>query len=239
MPQSELFLNATCPQCSPEDIDLIWADGWRNFGANFFRNQIDFLSTSEKWVRIVPLRINLEKFTWKKHQRKILKQWAEKTEVRYQNIEITAELNTMFEKHIKRFASNVPDALSDFLGEKPGEEPCAALECVLYDENKKRYATSFFGIGKESISSIYATFDTDFANRSPGLHTLLEEIRYAQAHEKRYVYLGYAHDVASHYDYKKNFNGLEFYDWQGKWADWKTELSTNLDRVQSPTKAKN
>ena len=220
MQQNQLFLTANCEKCNPEDIDKIWADGWRNFGTKFFRNQVDYLEKEEKWVRILPFRINLEKFTFRKNQLKILRQNANTTEVRYQKIEITNEVEMMFQKHIQRFFSNKPDAITDFLGENPELMPHDALECALYDENKKLYAASYFGIGKESISSIYATFDTNFSKRSPGLHTLLEEIRYAQAHAKSYIYLGYAHDVPSHYDYKKQFNGLEFYDWQGNWVDF-------------------
>ena len=220
MQQDQLFLTANCEKCSPEDIDKIWADGWRNFGTKFFRNQVDYLEKEEKWVKILPLRINLEKFTFRKNQLKVLRQNANTTEVRYQKIEINAEVEAMFQKHIERFFSNKPNAITDFLGENSELMPHDSLECALYDENKKLYATSYFGIGKESISSIYATFDTDFGKRSPGLHTLLEEIRYAQTHQKRYIYFGYAHDVPSHYDYKKQFNGLEFYDWQGNWVDF-------------------
>lgn len=216
-----LFLSANCASCSASEIDLIWADGWRNFGTYFFRNQVDYLEKEDKYVNIVPLRINIEKFTFRKSQLKILRQHANVTEVCYQKIDITAEVEVMFQKHIERFDDNKPASIYNFLGENPAElMPHDALECALYDEHQKRYATSYFGIGKESISSIYATYDTDFGKRSPGLHTLLEEIRYAQTHAKRYVYLGYAHDVASHYEYKKKFNGLEYYDWEGNWVDY-------------------
>lgn len=211
------FLEAHLPEVSPADIDMIWADGWRNFGANFFRNQIDYVD--EKWIEIVPLRINLEKFSFRKHQRKLLRQQAE-TIVRYQPIAIDAEREAMFQKHIHRFKENKPNALANFLGESPGIIPTLALECALYDEQQKCYACSYFGVGASSISSIYAIFDTDYADRSPGLHTLLEEINFAQAHGKQYVYLGYSHKVSSYYNYKKNFNGLEAYDWQGNWTDF-------------------
>lgn len=213
------FLYSYCQQVSPEDIDTFWADAWRNFGTYFFRNQFDYLEATQEWVKIVPLRINLSKFSFKKHQRKLLRQQAN-TIVKYQPIVIDDLRKEMFEKHIQRFTHNRPTNLTDFLGENPGLEPCLALECALYDENEQLYAASYFGVGKASISSIYATFDTDYQERSPGLHTLLAEIQFAQKEGKSFVYLGYAHDVPSHYDYKKNFNGLEFYDWNGNWVDY-------------------
>jgi arginine-tRNA-protein transferase len=221
MELSNAFLNGHCTYCTPIEIDQIWADGWRNFGAYFFRNQFDYIEAQQEWVNIIPLRINLEKFSWRKHQSKLLRRSQGISTVRYQPIAITPSVAAMFQKHIQRFSFNPPESLTDFLGESPGIIPTAALECALYDEQGLHYASSYFGIGATSISSIYATFDTDFSSRSPGLHTLLAEIQYAQQHNKQFVYLGYAHDVASYYDYKKNFNGLEYYDWEGNWLDYK------------------
>ena len=203
----------------PADMDRLWADGWRHFGEHFFRNRCDYYEGMGKWVRVLPLRISIEKFKFSKHQQKLLKR-QKATKVVYQPINITQEHAIMFEKHIHRFASNLPESLATFLGDAPHIVPCPALECALYDEAGKLYATSYFAVGEQAISSIYATFDTDFEAQSPGLHTLLAEIQYAQTHAKKYVYLGYCYREPSFYDYKKNFYGLECYDWAGKWLDF-------------------
>lgn len=216
-----LFLQGQLTHCLPEEIDLIWADGWRNFGSYFFRNQIDYLTEKQAFVNIIPLRINIAQFSLRKKDQKLLRKYQTKIETRYQKINITPEIEAMFHKHTQRFRNNIPDSIYDFLGESPGLIPCEALECSLYDEKGIHFASSFFGVGQDSISSIYALFDTDYSERSPGLYTLLEEIRYAQEYQKRYIYLGYAHDVPSFYDYKKQFNGLEYYDWQGNWQIYK------------------
>jgi arginine-tRNA-protein transferase len=216
------FKTATHFEVLPAEMDRLWADGWRNFGEYFFRNRVDYHSTLQCWVKVLPLRINVEKFQLSKHQKRLLKK-HKTTEVRYQPIQIDAERKEMFLKHINRFKSNLPDSLETFLGDKAGVVPCLALECALYDEKNKLYACSFFGVGEEAISSIYATFDTDFEDYSPGLHTLLAEVQYAQTHHKKYVYLGYSYREPSHYDYKKNFYGLECYDWKGNWRDFERE----------------
>jgi arginine-tRNA-protein transferase len=96
----------------------------------------------------------------------------------------------------------------------------------LYDEEEELYACSYFDISANAISSIYAMFDLNYSKRSPGLHTLLAEILYAMEHQKQYVYLGYAYDVPSYYDYKKQFNGLECYDWEGNWVDYISPATT-------------
>ena len=215
----EDFKTATHLKASPTRMDNLWGDGWRNFGEHFFRNRVDYLEQHHKWVQVVPLRINLEKFSFSKHQKKLL-QKQKNTQVICQMIALDDVRHEMFAKHIMRFKSNIPDSLYTFLGNRPGIVPCQALECALYDEAGKLYAASYFGVGKESISSIYATFDTDYDARSPGLHTLLEEIKYAQNYQKKYVYLGYCYREPSFYDYKKNFYGLESYDWEGNWLDF-------------------
>ena len=50
-----------------------------------------------------------------------------------------------------------------------------------------------------------------------GTLTLLEEIRWAKAMGKRWLYPGYATEQPSAYDYKKSFRPLEFFDWNGSW----------------------
>ncbi len=217
----EDFKTATHYQALPTEMDNFWADGWRNFGSEFFRNRADY--HANKWVRVIPLRINVAKFVLSKHQKRLL-QKQKNTTVRYQPIALDDERDLMFQKHIERFKQNQPDSLTVFLGRQAGVVPCLALECALYSEAGKLYAASYFGVGEEAISSIYATFDTDFDAYSPGLHTLLAEVQYAQTHGKKYVYLGYSYNVPSHYDYKKKFYGLESYDWAGKWQDFAREV---------------
>ncbi len=216
----EDFKEGVLEQATPEQMEILLADAWRHFGSTFFRNRLDVHPDGKSLIQIVPLRINLEKFSFSQHHLKLLKRQKSSTVV-FQPIIIEAERKVIFQKHILRFKHNVPESLSDFLGEQPGIVPCLALECALYDENKKLYAASYFDIAHHSISSVYAFFDTDFSKKSPGLHTLLSEIQFALEHQKKYVYLGYAHNINSHYDYKKQFNGLEFYDWEGNWLDYK------------------
>jgi arginine-tRNA-protein transferase len=219
----EDFKEGILNRATPEQMDMLLADAWRHFGATFFRNRLDVHPDGKSLIAIVPLRINLEKFTFSKHHLKLLRR-EKNTIIQYQPIVIDAERETMFQKHILRFNHNIPEKLSNFLGDEPGISPCLALECALYDENKKLYAVSYFDIANNCLSSIYATFDTNFSKKSPGLHTLLAEIMFAIEHQKQYVYLGYAHDIASHYDYKKQFNGLEFYDWEGNWLDYGKQI---------------
>ena len=202
---------------TPKELDVLLADAWRHFGDYFFRNMTSTQQNGEVWD-VVPLRINLEKFTHKKSQQKVLRQNNDIIKI-IADAHITPEKIAIFEKHRLRFAHNRPDSIYDFLSHTPATAPTHTQEIQLY-ENDKLYAISFIDNGFESVSSVFAIFDTDFSKRSPGIHTLLVEIEHAIKTNKKYLYLGYGYRESSFYDYKKNFNALEYYDWQGNWIDF-------------------
>ncbi len=210
-------LYAFIDSLSPQEMDMFWADGWRHFGNYFFRDKKGQIEGVES--NILPLRINLEKHFFSKSQKQILSR-NQSTQVVFGEVLVNEEKEKLFEKHILRFKENIPTSLYDFLGEKPSVIPCEMVECCLYQQDYL-YAVSYLDIGGDSTSSVYAMFDPEFSKQSPGLHTLLEEINYSCKHNKKYLYLGYAYQESSYYDYKKKFNGLEVYDWAGNWKDFK------------------
>jgi arginine-tRNA-protein transferase len=62
-------------------------------------------------------------------------------------------------------------------------------------------------------------FEPAHSARGLGIFTLLQELEWARSAGMRYAYPGYATVGPSHYDYKKQFRGLEAFDWSsGKWA---------------------
>jgi leucyl-tRNA---protein transferase len=216
MQPNEIWQYAYIQQLSPQQLDSLLADGWRHFGTYFFRDTLNTLE--DKLAVVTPIRINLAKFQFSKKNRKLLRQNAQ-TRIVYRDVVIDTEKEAMFFKHIRRFERNVPSSIYDFLSDKPATVPCHTIEVCLYDENNRLYGVSFLDVGDNSTSSIYAMFDPEYAQRSPGKHTILAELQYAQLHQKNYLYLGYAYREVSHYDYKKQFSGAEYYDWQGNWLD--------------------
>jgi arginine-tRNA-protein transferase len=202
-----------CPWVSDSDLDLLLADGWRHFGSYFFRD-------TEAWyehrpVNIIPLRIRLADFRPSKGQEKIIRKNKE-VRVVVQAAFIDEQKHRLFEQHKQRFKDNVPNSLYNFLSENPAEAPTRVKEIGLYD-GERLFAVSFFDVGEAALSSIYAMFDPAYSALSPGIFTLLQEIEYGLAQQKQYLYLGYAYDTQSFYDYKKNFAATEYYDWQGRW----------------------
>jgi len=205
---------------SPRQLDALLADGWRHFGEHFFRYNIGFHENQLR--RVLPLRIRLEDFVISKSQRRVLKRNQDLQTI-IRPIEITPEKEVLFEKHTKRFADNVPDSIYDFLSPTPAAIPCEALEVGVYQQGKL-LAASFFDVGEQTVSAIYAMFDTRESSRSLGIFTMLLVIDYASKNGKTFYYPGYAYEGNSFYDYKKRFSALETFDWNGDWVNFNSEL---------------
>jgi arginine-tRNA-protein transferase len=207
-------------QVTPEQTDLLLAEGWRHFGEHFYRYNLGYYKYDIRAV--YALRVNLEKYSFSKNQRRVLRRNEDlRTVVR--PIEVTDEKEELFERHKKRFEYGVPDSLYDFLSYDPSIIPCEGLEVCAY-RDRELYAAAFFDVGKTAISSVYAMFNPEEKTRSLGILTMLLEIKYAYRTGKKFYYHGYAYEGNSFYDYKKRFRGLESYDWVGSWTDFEEEF---------------
>jgi arginine-tRNA-protein transferase len=205
---------------SPQQLDVLLADGWRHFGEHFFRYNIAFDEYALR--RVLPLRIRLSAFALSKSQRRILKKNQDLQTI-IRPIEITAEKKLLFEKHKKRFKHNVPDSIYDFLSQTPANVPCEALEVCVFSQ-EKLLAASFLDVGATAVSGVYAMFDPEENSRSLGIYTMLLVIKYAIENNKTFYYPGYAYAGKSFYDYKKRFSGLETFDWNGNWKTFESEF---------------
>jgi arginine-tRNA-protein transferase len=201
----------------PEGMDQLWAQGWRHFGSQFFRYSLmDHEGTLQT---VTPLRVEMSQFAPTKSQRRIWRANADLI-VEVGPALVTDEVNAMFHRHKARFTSNVPEELAVFLSSDPACVPCECLQvsCVL---EGKCVAVSFFDKGERCISSVYAIFEPEHASRSLGIYTMLQELDWARSNGMQYAYPGYATLGSSHYDYKKQFRGLQGYDWASQeWKPW-------------------
>ena len=200
-------------RAAPQVMDAMWSDGWRHFGTTFFRDYFNIHGS--RLVRVLPLRIRLEHFKLAKDQRRN-KTKNKDLEITFRPLVLTDEHMELFKRHAERFTENRPPSLYSFISLSPVLVPCPSLMCEIR-KGDRLVAASFFDVGLEAISSIYAMFDPDESARGLGHLTLLSEISYAQHTGKRFVYTGYAHTISSYYDYIKRYRGTEFYDWKSAW----------------------
>jgi leucyl-tRNA---protein transferase len=203
--------SAYLPHAPPALMDALWAQGWRHFGPEFFRYS-HTLGEDGGVLTIQPLRLPLAGFQFTKNQRRLFRR-NEDAAVCVVPAVVDEEREALFLRHRARFTFNIPDSLRTFI---PPVQPC---ECVSVEVRTagRLVAVSYLDVGAEAVSSVYAMFAPEESARSLGTLTLLEEIRWAAAQGKRWLYPGYATREPSHYDYKKQLRGLEFLDWPHGW----------------------
>ncbi|MBS0661108.1 MAG: arginine-tRNA-protein transferase [Verrucomicrobia bacterium] len=198
-------------QIEPARLDDLLAQGWRHFGPYFFRYSQQLTTALQD---IIPLRVDLTRFRPSKSQRRVLRRNADVTP-RWQTVSLTEEHHTVFAEHAGRFAHNVPGRLEDFLGPWPQLDlPCRLRELSVRDATGRLLAASYVAQGARAWSSVYAFFAPSDGARSLGIATQLWEIEAARAAGCRWLYLGYATRQPSHYDYKRQFAGTEWFDWE-------------------------
>jgi arginine-tRNA-protein transferase len=200
-------------QITPEQLDWLLEQGWRHFGTYFFRYSNALVRGHLR--QVMPLRIDLTAFSHSRSQKRILAKNRDlQVVIRPSFIDEAKE--DLFYFHRNRFKDNTPDSIYTFLSEEPASVPCTNREICAY-EGDRLLAASFLDVGRRSTSAVYAFFDPEESRRSLGIYTMLEAIRYSCDLGCRYYYPGYAYRVSSIYDYKKNFEGLETFDWKGSW----------------------
>jgi leucyl-tRNA---protein transferase len=208
--QEEFFVSW---RVSPREMDRLWAEGWRHFGALFFRYRRSVYGG--RGCTVMPLRLDLARFAPSRSQRRVLAKNRD-ARVRVAPTAVDAEMERMFERHKARFADEVPESLGNFLSFAPASVPCPN-EMICVRLGGRLAAVSFLDVGERATSAVYAMFDPAHARRSLGIFTMLEAIRRSRELGRAHFYPGYACLEPSVYDYKKNFAGLEHFDWRGAW----------------------
>jgi arginyl-tRNA--protein-N-Asp/Glu arginylyltransferase len=200
-------------QLLPEQMDSLWANGWRHFGTHFFRYNVGLLIDDVRFV--LPLRIRLANFTFSKSQRRVLRRNTD-LDVSIGPIKIDHSTQDLFNRHKIRFNHGVPESIYNFISTQPDVSPCNANEIRVL-KNGELLAVSYFDVGCNSTSGIYAMFEPTITDRSLGIFTMLKEIEYSMETGREFYYQGYAYQGPSFYDYKKRFRGTEAFDWYDKW----------------------
>jgi arginyl-tRNA--protein-N-Asp/Glu arginylyltransferase len=201
---------------APEEMDMLWAEGWRHFGSYFFRySEAEHDGAN---YHVIPLRIELDSFVLSQSQTRVRRKNRD-VQVVIRDAVIDHDKEALFDRHRQRFKDNVPDSLHDFLSEQPASVPCRNQEICVY-QGDRLLAVSFLDIGQKSTSAVYAAFEPAQQKRSLGIFTMLCAIEHSQSLGMRYYYPGYAYREPSFYDYKKNFSGTEFLDWSTGWKPY-------------------
>jgi leucyl-tRNA---protein transferase len=190
------------------------ANGWRHNGTMVYRTSRDFNDLTGELLNVLPLRYRLKNFEMSKRQRKIWRQNQDLT-FRIIPLSITDEIHALVAQHSTRFKSRVPESIFEFVSPVSGS-PFQSYQLEIRKDNRL-IAITFIDLTRHTLSSTYAAFDLNESKRSLGNFTMLLEIELATQMKKAYHYPGYAYRESSSMDYKKNFKGVEYFDWWNEW----------------------
>ena len=191
-------------------MDELWCEGWRHFGPRFFRYSVMWQDSD--WKRVLNLRVPLDEWSPSKSQRRTLRKNGD-LQFEFAPANPGEVEEALFQRHKQRFRDNVPESLSDFLGEEPNGVPTPCLQLSV-KEDGRLVAASFLDLGLRSCSSIYGIFEPEMADRRLGIFTMLLEMQYAREVGLDFYYLGYACVESSPYDYKKEVKPAWVWNWQ-------------------------
>ena len=168
----------------------------------------------DQMVQTIPVRIRLDGFEFAKSHRKLLRRNRPLFRlVVNKKIQITEEKNQLFLRHCARFESgNHYTHLSTFITDQSNHLPVEGYEMEVYDGDRL-VACSYFHVGEIAFCGTYCFFDPEYSAYSLGNYTMYVEIEKAIEMGKQYYYSGYVHHLPSQFDYKLNFDQMEYFDW--------------------------
>ncbi len=194
-------------------FDRFCEDGWTYWADVLFRR--NYWEWRGRQCRVILLRINLKNFEFSKSQRKNLRKNSDLTVLR-RTLHIQPMHEELFERHARRFTHNRPHSIYGFFSFFSSIMPCFGIEFDVYKDDR-HIASSFFHVGRKSVAGNYGIFEPEEWQRGLGTFTMLKEIEFAIEQKRSYYYPGFIYDIPSEFDYKLNFNNLEYFDWWGNW----------------------
>ena len=197
---------------SRQEFSQLLAQGWRKFGCYFFRPACD--SCRE----CIPVRIMPENFAPSKSQRRVIAK-NRNTEITVTESCYTEERFQLFKKFSEmRFnhRTRKDEYLLNFC-----ISPVSSF-VMEYRAGNALVGTGYIDYASDALNSVYFAFDPDYHYLSPGIYSLITEIRYAGRLGLKYYYPGYYVKGNSSMEYKLRFTPSQVYDWEGN--VWKNHL---------------
>ncbi|MFK7908528.1 MAG: GNAT family N-acetyltransferase [Chitinophagales bacterium] len=226
-----MFTQTHYPQSIlPEELDEYLSKGWFRMGQMIFT--CHFICLQGALYSPIWMRMPLADYTFRKRQRKNMRQVESLFRIEIRPAEINQEKEELYTFHKNRFSGFISETLVESLLEFPDKNIYQTYEVVIYDD-EKLIAASFFDLGDNSAASILGMFHPDYAKYSLGFYTMLAEVKYAQELGLEYYYPGYVVHQYPKFDYKLRVGEMDYFDLESqKWLPYK-----NLDVNKLPAVA--
>jgi arginyl-tRNA--protein-N-Asp/Glu arginylyltransferase len=220
---------------SPQAYDDVLARGW--FRSSSLLYNIQVLCLDGKISSAVNIRLPLSTFSFKKSQRKIIRQCDARFTVTTGPAVYDSDKEELYQLHRKRFKAFVHSYLEDFFIYTHFNKLFDTRQICVYDGNRLA-AFSIFDVGARGMASILCAYHDDYAEYSLGHYTMFKEIELALQTEMSFYYPGYILDHPSIFDYKLRLGEMKYLNEKGLWVD-RTKFSFSKTKAKEFTQKLN
>jgi len=176
--------------------------GYRRFGKMYFRPICSECNECQS------IKIDVENFKFSSSQRRVLKK-ASHIQSFIQTPTITHEHLALFEKyhlHMKNkksweYTKTTPEHYYNSFVSGHGNYGYE----ILYFDEEKLIGVDLIDSLVDGVSSIYFYYDPDYEKLSLGKFSLLQQIKFAQKSNKKWIYLGYYVEECPSLSYKSEY----------------------------------
>jgi len=197
-------------EVDPRMYENLLSRGWRRSGTTYYQNHCPGC------MSCIPIRVPVEGFVPSKSQRRVMR--------RNGNVRFTVEPSAFdretYELYCRYVESrhNSGDTTTElefehFLADSP-----QTTEVMRYYEGNRLLGAGWIDVMPDGLSSVYFAFDPQESSRSLGTYSVTQEIAYARALGKKWLYLGFYVPGSRKMAYKANFKPHQLL-LNGTWSD--------------------
>jgi arginine-tRNA-protein transferase len=182
--------------------------------------KVDLLCIESGIFGVVNIRTNLERFEFKKSQRKRKARCDRAFSVSIGTAKPDAEKEALYALHKDRFKGFIHPTLNEYLTSGFHRTVFDTREICVYDGDRL-VAVSYFDMGEQSMASLIGLQHPDYRHYGLGIYTMLKEIEFGQSAGFKWYYPGYVLDLPSDFDYKLELGEFEYYTPTKRWGAYK------------------
>lgn len=202
---AKFAIGATLP--TPDDFDRLMELGFRRSGRVFYRP-----ACPNGCRACVPIRVPTMTFARSRSQRRTWRRASACCEVTVAEPRLDDESYRLYERHVERMGSTETMPTEDSY-RWSFVESCVETRFFEYRVAGRLVASSVLDLGRRTASSVYCSWDEEFAALGLGTFSVLWELDWCRERGIDYYHLGYRVADCRRLAYKDRFRPFEIYDW--------------------------
>ena len=188
---------------TPEEFDLLLAEGDRRFGPFLYRTACPSCEACQ------PIRVPIADFAPSRSQRRAIKK-NDDVEVVMGDPQVSPRHLEIYNRHLmERGLARSEEGIGEAAYRLHLLKTCVDTKEVRYYVRGRLVATSILDVGKTSASSVYHAFDPDESGRSLGVFSVVKEIALCKELGLAWYYLGLYVEDCSRLSYKAQYRPHE------------------------------